>query len=616
MDKDLHRASHRRDKYRYSRLPSGLTTRILELKAGKGDMPLECQLRVVDLSKHPPPQYEAISYFWGDPIKYMKIDCNEKFLPITSNLWQALKTLRDTCRTRNVWADAVCIDQDDQVERGFQVGIMKQIYSKAERVLVWLGEDARGQAKGAFAFIEELEGNLQYQKHILYDGPLHPSVESRQLANDVVESRRKSLNFKSLDWILQKPWFQRIWVVQEVSLAKEAVLICGEHTCNWEKFANVVTWVFASAFPSGFVQSKNGWAHCACLRDCLRGARKVGAGKQWWNEERFLAADELVCQLYVYGRLFSATERSDLLYATLWHPLWSGLPDLSISPDYAMAPATVFMNFTLQILEKSGRCTILSLASISHREGGLTGLPSWVARWDDVNQLILPSPPTANKGLDASRNSRARWSFLQKSLTLQIDGIFFDVVISRSTTWETAGLCADDARYIHDPEPFMSGWLMQHEWYANEALAVALTAICACSGERVAPVFDRRGKAASHFAYEIFVRNRRSLLKSLPKQNFLQERDPDSAHQFHASIEPNRCIFSTEHGSYGNGPPCTQAGDFVCVLFGGKSPLLLRSFDNDQFRVVGDCYVDEIMHGELMDKFDRGETVAQSFNLV
>ncbi|KAI9657385.1 MAG: hypothetical protein M1821_003067 [Bathelium mastoideum] len=608
--------------YHYTPLPSKLTTRVVELKAGIGGAMVECQLRVVDLEKNPPPPYEAISYVWGSSDRCIDMCCEGKHLSITRNLSQVLKQLRFPRMTRTVWADAICIDQEHAEERGFQVEIMSKVYSNAEQVLIWLGDDDRGEASDAFAFVEELFTDPRYQKHIMYDGPLHPSRESERLAYGVIGYLRNTRKLKCLDGILQRHWFRRIWVVQEVALARRAVLICGEYRCDWEKFSNVVTWLFASACRREYVSLKNGWAHCACLRDCAKSARKFDVGKRWWAAERFAASDELVCQLDVYGRLFSATEKSDFLYAALWHPLWRDIPGLlpSVAPNYTLTPAQVFLGFTLEIIRQSKRCSVLSLASLSHCVGEFADLPTWVARWDNnvnqLNQLILPSPPTAEKGSDASKASFVECEFLEASKTLRIKGIAFDIVASRSATWEMAWFNAHNKRYIQNPTPFISGWMLEHEWYNNKALRRAMTAICTCSGERVAPGSVRFNASVARFAHEVFRTNRPSLLQALDKQRSLLKAKPEAANRCLASIEPNRCVFFTERGSYGNGPACTRAGDVVCVLFGGRTPLLLRPCGGKRSRIVGDCYVHELMRGRLLDRFGCGEVSAEWFDVI
>lgn len=95
------------------------------------------ELFEVPLDKAPP--YEALSYRWSSGKPPSRINCNGKLLAITSNLQEALRRLNVVDRL--LWVDSICINQDDVVEKGEQVALMSEIYSKAVRVLVWLGEN-------------------------------------------------------------------------------------------------------------------------------------------------------------------------------------------------------------------------------------------------------------------------------------------------------------------------------------------------------------------------------------------------------------------------------------------------------------------------------------------
>jgi hypothetical protein len=86
------------------------------------------------------PSYEALSYFWGSAITSHTILCNRAELRVTHNLHTALLQLSYPDRTRTIWADGICINQEDILERNSQVQFMGDIYSSATSVVVSLGE--------------------------------------------------------------------------------------------------------------------------------------------------------------------------------------------------------------------------------------------------------------------------------------------------------------------------------------------------------------------------------------------------------------------------------------------------------------------------------------------
>ena len=85
-------------------------------------------------------QYEAVSYVWGSNLKTHEILCSNKSLLVPYNWWKVLKHLRWPKKIRNLWVDAICIDQDSVSERSLQVAVMDKIYSRAKTVLIWLGD--------------------------------------------------------------------------------------------------------------------------------------------------------------------------------------------------------------------------------------------------------------------------------------------------------------------------------------------------------------------------------------------------------------------------------------------------------------------------------------------
>ncbi|KAF2029764.1 heterokaryon incompatibility, partial [Setomelanomma holmii] len=88
---------------------------------------------------HTSPSYDTVSYVWGSNDSASCIECDGMSLPITHNLGDALRKLRDPMSVRSLWVDAICINQKDEVERASQVQLMGLIYWTARQVHVWLG---------------------------------------------------------------------------------------------------------------------------------------------------------------------------------------------------------------------------------------------------------------------------------------------------------------------------------------------------------------------------------------------------------------------------------------------------------------------------------------------
>jgi hypothetical protein len=115
--------------------------RLLDLDSSyvKGNNPLQGSLRVVSLDRNP--SYEALSYTWGSDSLFpsRQIICSGATIPITKNCYDALCTLKRNFKVRSIWVDAICIKQTDNTEKSHQLPLMRDIYGKARRVFIWLG---------------------------------------------------------------------------------------------------------------------------------------------------------------------------------------------------------------------------------------------------------------------------------------------------------------------------------------------------------------------------------------------------------------------------------------------------------------------------------------------
>lgn len=118
----------------YARRLQGRNIRVIELFPGEPEDQLIC--RLVEVSLDDPPSYEALSYVWGDANVRQAILCNGSIAQITVSLAQALHWLRLPNAPRILWADAICMNQDDMIERNHQVQLMGQVYSTAAKVIV------------------------------------------------------------------------------------------------------------------------------------------------------------------------------------------------------------------------------------------------------------------------------------------------------------------------------------------------------------------------------------------------------------------------------------------------------------------------------------------------
>lgn len=197
---------------------------------------LRCQLWQAYLDDIIP--YESLSYTWGSQSTLHEIIVDKKILSITESLHEALWHLRKPDEDRMLWVDALCIDQTNIKERGHQVDHMREIYGKADKVVVWLGY-LSGNATKLKSAVTILEAKLAEMPGIPRKWPREdPQWRSlwEQVEASLVPSCRKEL-VDGLQSFMGKSWFSRVWILQEVANAKRAVVSCN--------LGEIPSWIFA-----------------------------------------------------------------------------------------------------------------------------------------------------------------------------------------------------------------------------------------------------------------------------------------------------------------------------------------------------------------------------------
>ena len=167
---------------------------------------LHCKLEEQDLDRVLPwDSYSALSYVWGSSTERVEISCNDCSTFITMNLYHALVRIWSMTPQKRLWADALCINQEDDVEKGFQVGMMGDIYRQSGAVIIWFGET---------------------NKQIL---SLWKSIQANE-----------SYSADDLGHFLQHAWFYRAWTLQEVLLAPKTVALCGPTWIDWNRLKKCI----------------------------------------------------------------------------------------------------------------------------------------------------------------------------------------------------------------------------------------------------------------------------------------------------------------------------------------------------------------------------------------
>ncbi|CAN9148533.1 unnamed protein product [Alternaria sp. RS040] len=176
--------------------------------------------------------YNAISYVWGSAPALVTVKCNGKPLLVTSTTLDMLHYLhlhQKNTTTRKIWIDAICINQTDEEEKGTQIPLMREIYSRARTVVVWMGHSTP-ETDIFFTEFQEMRVKLKTWK-AKYDADPdcpNPDREERPCQEEAFWS--------GLSWLLENEWFRRLWTYQEVILPSTATLLCGELWADFDEF--------------------------------------------------------------------------------------------------------------------------------------------------------------------------------------------------------------------------------------------------------------------------------------------------------------------------------------------------------------------------------------------
>ncbi|KAM7197471.1 Heterokaryon incompatibility protein (HET) domain containing protein [Naviculisporaceae sp. PSN 640] len=195
--------------------------RLLRVEAGLFEDTVHCSLEWYDLDKSP--KYKAISYAWGSSKLEDTIILNGKKQAVTKSAFSVLMAVRSEWRSRLFWIDALCIDQTDQEDKAQQIPLMRDIYYKAHKVIVWLGPAPGSDGSLALGAIHKLWTIITI--HNEFGNPL----EITDMPAPVWGLIRQ---------MLLAPWFQRTWIVQEVVLARgsgsHTMIRYGDGSLDWE----------------------------------------------------------------------------------------------------------------------------------------------------------------------------------------------------------------------------------------------------------------------------------------------------------------------------------------------------------------------------------------------
>jgi Heterokaryon incompatibility protein (HET) len=543
---------------------------------------------ITSLEDHPP--FEALSYTWGDPTEKHTISCEGKLIQVTRNLWQALHRLRLPDTPRTFWIDAICINQGDIEERTSQVLLMDTIYWEAYIVVAWLGE-ATQDSPAAFELMRRIYAIADTTPQSDLAKPLPESdLEANGLPN------KYSSDWKALDAIFWRPWFTRIWIVQEITVAKRAAVLCGEDSILWPNLVVVANYIY--------------WRSVNVLTGVDPTRVMPLHQLRYWSPP---GEEMSLLTLLIGFRRSLSTNPVDKVYALLG--LATGSANPAIIPDYKLSPADVFQDVAVGFLLKS-----LDILSVVGDPGWkmIYSMPSWVPDWS--GQLREHAYLFSNYGhsLNACGNTSPLVRFSADCKTLYAQGVILDRVSSFNRTFASHGIRNPKSwgvqiigqNYLEDA--FLA--LLSIRFRFGERMVFRLKHYP--TGEDVESVYHKtlignadigQNSASGKSLAEMYAAFRRKWAL-LPGESAGIDKDTEEtvAAVYARAVwaaSYGRKIFITKGGYVGLGPASTHRNDCIVFLCGGRTAYILRKLKNKEaFTFLGEAYVHGTMNGEVFEK--------------
>ncbi|KAM7195816.1 Heterokaryon incompatibility protein (HET) domain containing protein [Rhypophila sp. PSN 637] len=608
----------------YSWLPPGYFRLLRIPKRQPSESRIHCQFIVVPLASAPP--YEAVSYVWGSPTKDKFISVNNTDLAITSSAYEIIQRRHSFWRERVIWIDQICINQRDVNEKAKQVQMMRDIYTRAERVTAWLGNSPHAQlVQRFFAELDMLNRS--------------PNFSSGQKLKEKIfsmhEERRSHLS--AVSEFFRNPWFRRVWIIQEAACAKRLYVMYGDVCMDWVYLCRAVAVLLSQDLLTIFPRSDADGKILSFTDNMNRrlGLRNADTMMAFRGDINY-GKPSTLSWLLDEAMGFESTDPRDMVYALLG--LTADDSSAAIIPKYdgTNSPASVYtqvMRFLFSQATPKPPAALYKAGVGWPRSGKVPGLPSWVPDWSYSTQIrFLHDDYAAGTSysfkvgdLDDHEPSITRLQGEIVDHVKHLGHIFsakdgntrLDEVIQLQQSYDEAyDLASTHAFQASDESLFNETFirtLLGNKRYGGpdgKAFFHGLSA-SQCQG-----YFTDMKQGYEKYRMLTALEEEPGAGTETELQLFLEfhTRVEEFGFLLGSSIGGRRfCV--TKKGRMAVVPPLCKKDDLVVILGGMSMPFLLREHhgqsatqtsrtstqgsDSARYKVVGCCYVDSAMEGEI-----------------
>jgi hypothetical protein len=539
------------------------------------------------------PEYEALSYAWGDSSKPRQIRCNNRALSVTQSLYSALRDIRDPIKSRTIWADAICINQDVDTEKNHQVALMGEIYSQAERTLAWIGEEEDDVVHDAFDFLERLDKWLcncledYSNKRLGVDSIDMPQQVLRELRTDWVPGL-----YRCLGPLFKCRWFTRLWIVQEVVLAKAVDIVFGTRVLSLEKILAPVfiigAYVRLRDIPDSFdVNALNNLFGIGAIRD-VRSLLNPNDSLTGMLTKMFTA----MLSALRHGATFDVTDPRDRIYALLGLRYTPGFV-----ADYTLSINDVFRNFVIWCLgADSSGLLVLSYAGLSDVQSSLI---SWVPTFNSHYSNLYSRRLATVDHFHASKSSISDSNSPTPEKSWRISGE--SVLDLKTADIDEIGTIArlPLEHHIDETLPALKEIFQTAKCSKSTLTDERYLKLCQAMTLDVDELGDEAPPEQVEWSHQLF---QVMLDKSVTEEDF-QSADIflDDVRGVHLSFLSGKSFCLTSHDRFAWIPELSEVGDKICILQGGRVPMVVRPRTDGKYTLIGESWVQGMMNGEALD---------------
>ncbi|KAM0445456.1 hypothetical protein ACHAQK_001665 [Fusarium lateritium] len=592
--------------YRYRPLPKN-SIRLVRILHGREPL-IKCEIIHVTFGRNTPP-YTALSYAWGDPHDSLEIDLDGAYVRVAVSLHGALLALRQSRLFNFVWADALCINQEDEVERGLQVRLMPSIYSDAMYVTIWLGPEENNSTRA-----------IDYLKEIV-TASTEEAFGSTNVSQ-LLEAGIANGDILAVVSLFAREYWRRLWVVQELFNARSIYVYCGPAILPWELFEHASNIFSSRRNELSFNNRCHDNIRLAMSPDHFSNeqilihqgpASLPDLRLHMWNEEHpLLHALRTCCRKL-------ASDPRDKLYGILG-VLPKGIRD-HFRVDYGFSVKKIYTEIVKFLLQDSERLDFICEAIHFPIHISSIDVPTFVPDWSHIPQT---SAIGFKYGFSASGETKAKWEFLDNRLNkLKISALEVDVVKNKGVGVGTLCVLGDYLMaFLHWRALLLENFVSPDEHglqLAEECLAATM-----CLGQ-IPPGYDcHRWRMVCYHLFANLLRERLPFLAiDEDLRNYLEieiDVKPEMRRQLLQQSFGNhmmgRCFCLTQQNQMAMGSGFMLAGDLIVVPLGCSTPILLRAEGTlGEYRYVGDIYVAGFMDGEAVDAWKKGKRELKTYVL-